>query len=486
MDDWDLLEQFRLARSEQAFGELVRRHAGFVLATCRRRLRDGHDAEDAAQAVFLVLARRPPTRSGSAALAGWLYRTAIYACNNAMRTRRSRDRHLRSIAAEVASASGSSRGPIARRHAGDEDVLLDRALAELSGKERDAVLLRFYQDRSVQQVGAALGISANTATKRIARALERMRQFLAGNGLAVASPTLVDAIARATREPVASGDFVAKIISIGTGQAAAPAAVEQLAQGVDVVIRTAKLKLVASAVFAVVTVCGGLVAVNGLMAQDAKPAEPRPAPPAAQPAAQPAPAAATRPAAADAQDLDPSTPKGALRAFAKATRAADFETLTRVSKADSPDDLESALIGSANEYQKSMGELLAAVRDKFGDTEVRKFTRQRGAIPLEPFLRLIESELDQHDVVVEGETARLVDRLDPNTPTNVRLVREGGVWKVASTGLLAQFGEEQIMRRLEMLRARAEIVRGVAAEVKDGKYENIEAVGSGLAEALRR
>jgi RNA polymerase sigma-70 factor (ECF subfamily) len=66
-----------LARSEQAFGELVRRHAGFVLATCRRRLRDGHDAEDAAQAVFLVLARRPPARSGPSVQAGWLYKTAV-------------------------------------------------------------------------------------------------------------------------------------------------------------------------------------------------------------------------------------------------------------------------------------------------------------------------------------------------------------------------------------------------------------------------
>ena len=102
MDDWDLLEQFRLARSEQAFGELVRRHAGFVLATCRRRLRDPHLSEDAAQAVFLGLARRPPTRSGSSALAGWLYRAAVYACNNAMRAKKSRDQYERQAAAERA------------------------------------------------------------------------------------------------------------------------------------------------------------------------------------------------------------------------------------------------------------------------------------------------------------------------------------------------------------------------------------------------
>src|SRR4051794_16080455 len=179
MDDWDLLEQFRLARSEQAFGELVRRHAGFVLATCRRRLRDPHLSEDAAQAVFLVLARRPPARSGSSALAGWLYKTAVYACNNAMRAKRSRHTHERSAAAERARRAATATTDDARHRdrSEDDEVLLDQALAGLSIKERDAVLLRYYQDKSVQQVGAALGISQNSATKRVARAIERMRQF---------------------------------------------------------------------------------------------------------------------------------------------------------------------------------------------------------------------------------------------------------------------------------------------------------------------
>src|SRR5262245_47810077 len=102
MDDWDLLEQFRLTRSEQAFAELVRRHAGFVYTTCRRRLRrDTHLAEDVTQSVFLVLARRPPTRRRGAVLAGWLYQTAVYACNNAMRSKHTRDRHEREAAQSV-------------------------------------------------------------------------------------------------------------------------------------------------------------------------------------------------------------------------------------------------------------------------------------------------------------------------------------------------------------------------------------------------
>jgi hypothetical protein len=245
---------------------------------------------------------------------------------------------------------------------------------------------------------------------------------------------------------------------------------------VNFVIRIEKIKLVASVVLGVVLACGGIVGVNQLMAQDTKP-------PAAQRAQPVQPATQAQPAA---QAVDLSTPKGALRAYAKAARAADFETLQRASKTDAGDDLEGQLIAAANEYQKSMGVLFSAVRDKFGETEARKFTRQRGAIPLEPFLRLIDAELDEHDVVMEGDTAKLVDRRDPKAETNIKLVREDGVWKVTSTGLVAHFGDEAVQQRLEMLKHRSPILQDVAAEVVAGKYENIEAVGNGLREALRR
>jgi len=245
-------------------------------------------------------------------------------------------------------------------------------------------------------------------------------------------------------------------------------------------IRMTRIKLVAATMAIVLLGGGGLIAVNQLFAQHAQTAPKKPA--AQTPGTQPG-AAGQAPAT---QPIDLSTPKGALRAFANATRAADFETLARVSKTEPGDDLEIMLINASYAYQKGMGELFAAVRAKFGDTELRKFSRQRGAVPLEPFLRLIDAELDQHDVTIEGDTAKLVDRKDPNNNTNIKLVREQGEWKVAATGLAAQFGQEAVMQRVEMMTMRAEILQGVAAEVTAGKYENIEAVGNGLREALRR
>ena len=74
--DADLLAQFAATRDESAFELLVWRHAALVQRVCRAVLRDHHAAEDAAQATFLVLARKPHTFAGRGSVVGWLYRIA--------------------------------------------------------------------------------------------------------------------------------------------------------------------------------------------------------------------------------------------------------------------------------------------------------------------------------------------------------------------------------------------------------------------------
>jgi len=193
---------------------------------------------------------------------------------------------------------------------------------------------------------------------------------------------------------------------------------------------------------------------------------------------------ATQPGQSAAGAIDPATPKGALRAFAKASRAADAETLARVSKTDSGDELESMLITAANNYQKAVGDLGSAVRTKFGDNAARQFIRDRG-VPLQAFFKVIEADLDDYDVAAQGDNAKLVDRHDPKTETNIKLVREDGVWKVASTGLTAQWGKDLVEQRVQMIRDRTMIVGGLAEEVATDKYDSVEAVKTALAEAFR-
>src|SRR5205823_7125453 len=74
--DGDLLARFAATRDESAFELLVWRHAGLVQRVCRAVLRDHHAAEDAAQAAFLVLARKAHTFAGRGSVVGWLYRVA--------------------------------------------------------------------------------------------------------------------------------------------------------------------------------------------------------------------------------------------------------------------------------------------------------------------------------------------------------------------------------------------------------------------------
>jgi RNA polymerase sigma factor (sigma-70 family) len=483
MDDWKLLERYRRERSEAAFAELVNRHVGLVFGVCRRRLRDAHLAEDVTQAVFTLLARRGPSER-VATLAPWLIKTARYACANAHRAREIRDQHEQ-IAAQQRARRMTQMANDTNIHrdtrgSGDVERLLDEAMQlAVSEQDRQLLLLRYHHDRDLNEVGAALGIAPNTAAKRLSRAVERLRRFLLARGSSLSSVAVAEVLLQVAHESAPAG-LAGKAVAVATGSTATPLIVQQVIQGVTRMYRMIKIKLVAGTMAIVVLGGGGVIAVNQLFAQNAQ--NPPVKTVAQTPATQPA-AGAQTPAT---QPIDLSTPKGALRAFVNATRAADFETLARASKTDAGDDMESMLIAAANIYQKSMGDLFSAVREKFGETELRKFSRQRGAVPLEPFLRLVEVELDQHDVVIEGDTAKLIDRQAGNADTNIKLVREGGVWKVVSTGLAAQFGNEQATQRIQMLKERAEIVSTVAAEVAADKYENIEAVGNGLREALRR
>ena len=85
-DDASLLAAFVRDRSEEAFKELVSRHVGMVYSVCYRQLRDAHWAEDVTQAVFILLARKAASLQSGVVLGGWLYRSAVFACSNAVAT----------------------------------------------------------------------------------------------------------------------------------------------------------------------------------------------------------------------------------------------------------------------------------------------------------------------------------------------------------------------------------------------------------------
>src|SRR5688500_5408436 len=265
MDDWELLERYRVERSQRAFADLVARHAGLVYGVCRRRVRDEHLAEDMAQAVFLLLARRPPTRRGNAALAGWLYQTAVYACMNATRAQRIRDRHEHQAVQERAGGTGGAAAlsAVASYDAGPVEMELaeemDRALAKLPAGDRDALLLRYYQGMTAGAVGRALGVTEDTAAKRLSRAIERLRRALTGRREPVAAGGAAAAVA-APRSAASLGTALANVTQAGAPPAlatklagvagaeagAVSAVVEQVVSGILLMMKQAQLKLAAT------------------------------------------------------------------------------------------------------------------------------------------------------------------------------------------------------------------------------------------------
>ena len=178
-NDVDLLRQFARGQSQDAFAEIVRRHLDLVYSAALRQVRSPQLAEDIAQSVFADLARVAATPSSPAggrdatsqtSLAPWLHavtrRTAIDVIRKESR------RQLREQIAVEMNAMNTAEAAWP-----DIEPLLDEAVSALDETDRAAVLLRFFENKSLREVGAQLGVSDDTAQKRVSRAVEQLREF---------------------------------------------------------------------------------------------------------------------------------------------------------------------------------------------------------------------------------------------------------------------------------------------------------------------
>ena len=182
MNETELLNTFRETRSETAFAALVRRYAGLVFSVARRRVSDPALAEDITQMVFLRLAQSPPTVSEPARLAAWLHRTTLNVAIDTWRkeSRRQAREHL--AAMETNPSTTNSWEEIS--------PLLDEALNQLPDADRQVLLLRFFEQNTMRDVGAALGVSEDAAKMRVSRAVDRLRGQLGNAGAAGTSAVL--------------------------------------------------------------------------------------------------------------------------------------------------------------------------------------------------------------------------------------------------------------------------------------------------------
>ncbi|MGD0387803.1 MAG: sigma-70 family RNA polymerase sigma factor [Tepidisphaeraceae bacterium] len=186
MSDAELLHEYLATGSEPAFTELVQRYVNLVYSAARRQVRDTYMAEDVTQAVFIVLARKAARIRNPAMLGAWLLKTARQTSCNAIRFERCRRRHEQEAATMKTAQEQSAAQPAAARIEG----VLDEFLSRLGQRDRGALVLRYLQDKSVNDVALALQISTPAAQKRIARALSRLKNLLARRGIVTAGDAL--------------------------------------------------------------------------------------------------------------------------------------------------------------------------------------------------------------------------------------------------------------------------------------------------------
>ena len=175
-DDGQLLHQYLKDKSDAAFAELVRRHLGLVYHSALRQLGgDAHGANDDTQEVFIQLARYASSVRFHPTLAGWLYQTTHFKVREEIRARRRRQireqkaqlMHEQSVMPEPAVAWEQLR------------PILDEIVMGLGPTDREAVILRYFKGQSFSAIGAELGLTEDTAQKRVDRALDKLRGSLA-------------------------------------------------------------------------------------------------------------------------------------------------------------------------------------------------------------------------------------------------------------------------------------------------------------------
>jgi len=234
--DEDLLRHYARNRSQEAFAELVARHADWIYSAATRMLGDPHAAEDATQAVFLLLSQQP-RKALDKPLSAWLFQVTRYSVANMIRAENRRRKHEKEAAKMVSEIVE----PDADRLWDHLSPRLDELMGRLRLRHREVLLLRFYQGKSIAQIGQTLNITEEAARKRVSTALEALRKLFGFGGEAIGTTAIGTLLLANATHPAPTG----LVATIGASGAAPAASIVGLVEAIRRMILLAKIKVAA-------------------------------------------------------------------------------------------------------------------------------------------------------------------------------------------------------------------------------------------------
>jgi RNA polymerase sigma factor (sigma-70 family) len=409
----DPAREYAANRNPDAFRVLVREHVNIVYSQCLRELHDPAAADDVTQQVFILLAAKASAISANATLGGWLFNTTRYCCRNYKRAAfRRRIAENRAASMRKETVDNPQGDPFSER----AEPVLNDALADLNSRDRDALLLRFFQNQSLRDVGTAMGVSEDAAKQRVCRAIEKLRKSFARRGVTTSSAGVAAFLACAVK-PASSK---AAETALQAWAASAPAAaVHGVAASAMTIPKVAAGFLVAT------TLVAGAVAIHAASAQNAPSAAPVIAAAAVSSDAASSDAAAAPPAT---QPLAQSTPLGALQKLSAALEADDHEG---VEECLCDDGKETAKLGHA--VVQTMGctyRIEKAWKEKF-NADMKVSGLGFDTFPDGDYVTLIKGTADAGsalEVTFDGDEARIRVPLPPERFMKAgpdRIVAEG-------------------------------------------------------------